>query len=136
MTQRTDARGVVTNYSYDTLNRRTGISYTLPQGSQVALMPNVCNPVAGQTTPVDNVCFYYDEGGAAANALGRLTHMSYASGNQQNSTAVTETYQQDLMGRVSQDQLSAGGQTYTLSYNYNNAGELTARKSLTQGQLI
>ena len=38
---RTDPRGVVTNYSYDGLNRLTGITYTIPPGSGVAATSNV-----------------------------------------------------------------------------------------------
>jgi RHS repeat-associated protein len=126
VTQRTDVRGVITNYTFDTLNRPTGISYTLPSGSQVALMPNVCNPVVGQTTPVANVCFYYDEGGTGANAVGHLTHMAFALGNQQNSPSATQSYQYDTIGRITQVQNSLAGQTYTISYQYNSADGLTS----------
>ena len=66
--QRTDARSVVTGYYYDALNRLIGKSYTIPQGSSVAAMPNVLTTSMGQSA---NVRFNYDQGGAAAYALGR-----------------------------------------------------------------
>lgn len=124
VTARTDARGVVTNYSYDSLNRLTGISYTLPQGSQVAPMPNVCNPVSGDA--VDNVCFYYDQGGTGANALGRLTQMTFALGNGSNPPTGSDTYSYDLLGQTTQVQNTIAGQTYTIGYQYNTAGEVTS----------
>lgn len=116
VTQRTDARLVVTNYSYDSLNRLTSLSYTVPQGSGVTPMPNVCNPLGG--TANANVCFYYDEGGAAANALGRLTHFADDVGS--------EAYTYNILGRTTQVQKVIHSQTYTTGYAYNLAGELTS----------
>lgn len=123
-TQRTDARSVATNYTYDTLNRLTGITYTLPQGSQVAQMPNVCNPQSGSA--IDNVCFYYDQGGAGANALGRLTQMSFALGNQNNPPTGTDTYSYDVLGRSTEVQYAIGGYTFPVTYAYNGASEITS----------
>lgn len=124
VTQRTDARNVVTSYTFDTLNRLTGIAYTLPQGSQVALMPNVCNPGTGSA--IDNVCFYYDQGGAAANALGRLTQMSFALGNTGSPPAGTDTYSYDVLGRTTEVQYAIGGYTFPVTYAYNSASEITS----------
>ncbi len=117
VTQRTDPRGVVTNYSYDSLNRAVGVSYTIPQGSIVAAMPNVCDP-AGGPTPTANLCYFYDQGGSAAYALGRLTKMADPAGS--------ETYTYDRLGRVTQLQKAVGSVTYPIGYQYNQAGSMTS----------
>lgn len=116
VTQRTDARNVVTNYAYDTLNRLVGLSYTIPNGSGVSAMPNtICNPSGG--TANSNVCFYYDQGGQSAYALGRLTQMIDPSGS--------ETYTYNKLGQITQDQKVIGSSTYTTQYAYNAAGAAT-----------
>lgn len=121
LTQRTDARNVVTNYSYDGLNRLAGVAYTIPSGSGVQQAPNsstpntVCNPAGG--TANSNVCFYYDQGGSSAYALGQLTEMVDPSGS--------ETYSYNLLGEETQLQKVIGTTTYTTLYAYNLAGELT-----------
>lgn len=102
VTQRTDARGVITNYSYDTLNRLKQISYNVGTTGVPA-------------TP--SVTLTYDEGGASANALGRLTKMADGVGNEQ--------YTHDVLGRTTQMQKTISGTTFTSSYQYNLAGELT-----------
>ncbi len=102
VTQRTDARGVITTYSYDTLNRLTGISYNVGSTGVPA-------------TPA--VTFGYDAGGAAANALGRLTSMTDGVGSE------TYTYEPNLP-LVTQVQKVISGTTYALGYAYNLAGEV------------
>lgn len=118
--QRTDARNVQTNYKYDGLNRLVGVSYTLPTGSSVAAMPNVCNTVLNPppTAPDANVCFFYDEGGAAQFALGRKTRMVDNTGS--------EKYTYDRLGQVTQLQKVISGTTYTAGYGYNSASEVTS----------
>jgi RHS repeat-associated protein len=113
---RTDPRGVVSNYSYDGLNRMTGISYpSVPAG--VSPMPNnICDPTGG-TNKTANVCFYYGQGGAAAFALGRLTQMVDSSGS--------ETTSYDNMGRTAQVQKIVGVINFTTQYQYNLANQLT-----------
>ena len=61
---RTDARSVETLYQYDGLNRPTGVSYVIPNGSSVSAMPNVCTPAGGTSA---NVCFTYGASPAAYN---------------------------------------------------------------------
>ncbi len=112
--QRTDARGVVTNYYYDTSNRLTGKSYTIPGGSNVAAMPNVCTTSTGQSA---NTCYNYDQGGAGAYALGRLTQTIDPSGS--------ETNAYDPAGRITQVAKVIGTNTYTMGYQYNAGDELT-----------
>src|SRR6266852_702741 len=102
VTQRTDARGVITTYGYDNLNRLTSVSY------------NVGSTGVPATASVG---YTYDQGGAAANALGRLTSMTDGVGS--------ETYSYDVLGQVTQLQKAVNGTTYTLGYQYNLAGQLT-----------
>ncbi|HXL21809.1 MAG TPA: RHS repeat-associated core domain-containing protein [Candidatus Dormibacteraeota bacterium] len=101
LTQRTDARGVIANYSYDTLNRLSQISYNVGTTGVPA-------------TP--SVSYVYDEGGAAAFALGRLTHFTDGVG--------TETYTYDSLGRTTNLQKVVGATTYPVAYQYNYASEL------------
>jgi RHS repeat-associated protein len=110
--QRTDARGAVTTYYYDQLNRLTGKTYSIPGG--VAAMPNVCTT---QTSQAANTCFNYDQGGAAAYALGRKTQMVDPSGS--------ESFTYDQAGRVTHITKVIGSNTYNIGYQYNAADEIT-----------
>ena len=94
--QRTDARGITSTYTYDALNRVTGITYSDGTGA---------------------VSFLYDQGGAAAYAIGRRTGMTDSTGS--------ETYSYDAGGRITQLQKTIGGATFTTAYAYNAAGEVT-----------
>jgi RHS repeat-associated protein len=109
---RTDARGVVTTYSYDALNRLTQIAY------------NVGSTGVPATATIG---YTYDQGGASANALGRLTSMTDGVGS--------ETYTYDVAGRLTQLQKTINGSTFTTCYGsvvsnvcqqngYNLASEL------------
>lgn len=89
--QRTDPRGIVTTYGYDTLNRLTQTSYS------------------DQTPTVT-----YTYGGAADKttlAAGRLEQITDGSG--------TKTFQYDLMGRGTQVSRLIGANTYTTHYSYS-----------------
>ncbi len=101
---RTDARGVVTTYTYDTLNRPTQVSYN----------------VAGSTgvPATSTVNLYYDSGGSSAYALGRLTSITDGPGS--------ETHTYDQLGRMTQLSKVISGTTYTTSYAYNLGNELTS----------
>ena len=111
---RTDARGVVTNYLYDTLNRLVGIAYpTVPSG--VAGMPNVC-PANGAPSNNANVCLAY--GTSATNHNNGLpVGMTDATGS--------ENYTYNSLEEITQVQKVIGGTTYTTSYVYNLANEPT-----------
>ncbi|MHB8527434.1 MAG: RHS repeat domain-containing protein [Candidatus Acidiferrales bacterium] len=93
---KTDARGITTAYTYDALNRIKSKSYSNGQGS---------------------VSYTYDQGGASAFAMGRLTQMADPSGS--------ESYTYDADGDLLQLQKVIGSTTYTLQYKYNVGGEPT-----------
>jgi YD repeat-containing protein len=75
---RTDARGVQTNFIYDSLNRLLGASYSnVP--SSVSAMPNVCATTGSQSNNA-NVCFTYGTSAASFNN-GRLVTMADPTGS-------------------------------------------------------
>ncbi len=100
---RTDARGVLTSYTYDNLNRLSTISY---------------NVGTSGVTATPSVTLTYDQGGSAAYALGRLTSMTDGVGS--------ETYTYNNLGEMTQLQKVIGSTTYTTGYAYNLAGELSS----------
>jgi RHS repeat-associated protein len=109
LTQRIDARGVVTNYSYDTLNRSTGIDYV-----------NI-----SQTRSVEMV---YD---GAANGKGRLHYKRTKEGGVNSTETKIDGY--DAIGRPLNKQQSFWrgsdwGTPYVVQHDYDLAG---AVKTLT-----
>jgi RHS repeat-associated protein len=113
--RRTDARQVVSTYTYDHANRLTGVSYTIPAGQGIAAMPNVCTTTPNGTAAT--VCYYYDQGGAQAFAVGRLTEIMDPTGS--------ESYNHDAAGRTTQLAKVINSQTYTTTYQYSAGGEVT-----------
>jgi|GEM_PF-1811453 RHS repeat-associated protein len=100
--QQTDARGVKTNYGYDTLNRLHQLSYDVG-ATGVSATPTVT----------------YNYGTSAAqNNNGRLSSITDGLGS--------ETYTYDLLGRTTQLQKVINGNTYPIGYGYNAAGEPTS----------
>ncbi len=102
VTQRTDVRGVITTYDYDTLNRLRQVSYN----------------VGSTGVPATATVVYTYGTNATQNNNGRLLTMTDGVGS--------ETYGYDLFGRVTQVQKVITGTTYTIGYAYNLAGELTS----------
>ncbi|MGH9670723.1 MAG: hypothetical protein ACRD3A_11510, partial [Terriglobales bacterium] len=107
--RRTDARSVTSTYSYDGLNRLTGISYS--DGTPAAA--------------------YAYGASAASNNNGRLLTAGAGS-------FYTETYSYDAIGRVTQVSKVMDGNTYNIGYGYNNANEMTSitypsGRAITQG---
>jgi RHS repeat-associated protein len=99
---RTDPRNVVTTYGYDGLNRLTGVGYTIPQGSGVAATASVSYTFG--TNP-------------SQNNNGRLITMTDGVGS--------ENYTYNNLGELTRLQKVINGTTYTTSYQYNEAAELT-----------
>ena len=117
---RTDARGVVTAYAYDTANRLAAVAYpTIPNG--VSSMPNVCTAGNGAS---GNVCYTY---GTTAPNKGRLTQMADTTGS--------ESYTYDIGGRMTQLSKVLSGQTYNIGYQYN-AGDGVTQITYPSGRVV
>ncbi|MEK6289733.1 MAG: RHS repeat-associated core domain-containing protein [Acidobacteriota bacterium] len=100
---KTDARGVITTYAYDGLNRVTTRTYS--------------GQAPGPTTP--NVTYVYDTLGASVNGKGRLTSVS--------SSVSSYSYgSYDVVGRVLTGTQTTDNQLYAMSYQYNLAGGMTS----------
>jgi RHS repeat-associated protein len=99
--QRTDERGITANYSYDALDRLTGMTYSNGDPS---------------------VSYSYDQtsynGLTIANGKGRRTGMSDASGQ--------TGWSYDAMGRVAAEERTIGSVTATLGYSHNLDGSLAS----------
>ena len=94
---RLDAKGQLATYSYDALNRLTGISYS------------------GGTSPAQTVAYQYDQG---SNGIGHLTQITDVTG--------TTNYSYDQHGRLISDTKQEYGATYTTAYAYDAQGRLNA----------
>lgn len=99
---RTDARGVITGYSYDGLNRLQQVSYN----------------VGSTGVPSTPTLTYAFGTSSIQNNNGRLLTVTDGLGS--------ETYTYDLLGRTTQLQKVINGTTYTMGYAYNLASELTS----------
>jgi RHS repeat-associated protein len=98
--QRTDPRGVITTYGYDTLNRLHTVTYNVGTTGVAA--------TAGITLTFGTT--------SAQNNNGRLITMADGVGS--------ESYSYDILGRITQLQKIISSTTYTTSYQYNSASEL------------
>ena len=104
MTLRTDARGVATSYSYDTLNRPYQIIY---------------NVGATGVPATPTVTYTFGTNPALFNK-GRLITLA-------TSGVETDTFTWDLLGRTTGVSKNiTGAQTYSIGYGYNLAGEVTS----------
>jgi RHS repeat-associated protein len=126
VTQRTDGRGVVTNYGYDALNRITSKTYQTPLPQWVA--------------PTSNVSYTYDVAIAGwgwtpqsspswpnvsqTNLIGRLSDVSVSS-----LPYAWTVYGYDPMGRISLKSeclpIDCGNNHHDMHYKYDLAGNLT-----------
>jgi RHS repeat-associated protein len=106
--KRTDARGVLTSYVYDTLNRLTSASY------------NVSGATGVPSTPTVNLTYGNDSScnsAHGAGCIGQLITMTDGVGS--------ENYIYNSLEQLTQLQKVINGSTYTTSYAYNLASELT-----------
>nr|WP_281383593.1 RHS repeat-associated core domain-containing protein [Granulicella aggregans] len=97
LTQKKDALNVIANYSYDGLDRRTGITYP--------------------ASTSENVVYTYDESGHGK-GTGRLTSMTDQAG--------TFSRSYDERGNITTESHTHGTYTLTNSYGYDAAGLLAS----------
>ena len=98
VTERTDARSVVTEFSYDDAGRVTSVVYP------------------GETS--SNVAYTYDSVTGGNKGIGRLTGVTDAAG--------TVTYTYDILGRTIEEERVIGTETYTIGYGYDDAGNVVS----------
>jgi RHS repeat-associated protein len=103
---RTDARGVVTTYGFDSLSRLTSISYNTSAAPSVA--------------STNNVTFTYDTSGTGTTQA-LLLSVSLTGPL----PTYQETFSYDNLERVSSRTWTRDGQSFTISYQYNTGNELT-----------
>ena len=103
VSQVTDARGVATNFTYDTLNRL--ISKTYSDGTPAVQY-------------IHDEARYPDGGGEAYSNRGRLTTVS--TGNNQ----FYQQFNYNRMGKVVMQRQIAGGNPFEIQYSYNPGGQL------------
>ena len=96
----TDARQTTTTYGYNNRHQITSLTY------------NVSGDPAGQTTATSNVSFGYDAAGNRTAMSDGLGAASYVYNNLAQMSSETRTF--------------TGLSSYTLSYGYNLAGELSS----------
>jgi len=106
--QKTDARGVLTSYGYDTLNRLTSVSYNVSGATGVPPTPSV-----GFTYGIDSSC----NSAHGAGCIGQLVTMTDGVGS--------ENYTYNSLEQLTQLQKVINGSTDTTSYAYNLASQLT-----------
>jgi RHS repeat-associated protein len=105
--KRTDARGVLTSYTYDGLNRLTGTSYNVGSTGVPA------TATVSLTYGLDSSCVT----GHGLGCIGQVITMTDGVG--------TENYTYNSLEQMTQLQKVIGTTTYTTSYQYNVAGEVT-----------
>jgi RHS repeat-associated protein len=105
--KRTDARGVLTTFGYDSLNRLQSITYNVGSTGVPATAS------VSYTYGIDTSC----NTPHGAGCIGRLITMTDGVGS--------ENYTFNTLGQVTQLQKVIGSSTYTTQYAYNYSGELT-----------
>ena len=114
LTAKADARGVVTTYTYDRLDRLTRRSYSYA-GTDTA--------VSLETTRVD---YDYDNcGGTPDYSEGRLCSVTAWKGTNEVSKSAYANY--DALGRVGKSTQTTDNQDYTMRYGYDRAGNLISQ---------
>jgi RHS repeat-associated protein len=103
--KRTDARGVLTSYAYDGLNRPTNVSYSVVTGVPATPTVSLTYGMSGCATT------------HGAGCIGQLITMADGSGS--------ENYTYNSLEQMTQLQKIISGGTLTTSYTYNQVNELT-----------
>jgi RHS repeat-associated protein len=106
--KRTDARGVLTSYGYDTLNRVTGVAYNVGTSGVTA------TPSVSLTYGIDSSC----NATHGTGCIGQVISMTDGAGS--------ENYTYNNFGQMTQLSKVIGTTTYPLNYTYNLAGELAS----------
>ncbi len=114
---RTDARGVIATYSYDTMNRLTTISYNTTNAPGVAATPSV-----GLT--------YDNNNGSPTNGLVLTTSVIDI-----NTTVYQESYGYDSVKRLSSVTRTIDSINYMTSYQYG-AGSLRSQITYPSGRVV
>ncbi|HKQ99011.1 MAG TPA: RHS repeat-associated core domain-containing protein, partial [Candidatus Polarisedimenticolia bacterium] len=135
----TDPEGGATRISWDTLGRKVGLddahvggwSYrhdlagnlieeTDPQGRVTRMTHDALGrPLTRTFADGARIAWSYDEGGAAADAIGRVTSIADASG--------TQSFTYDARGRVTAWTRRIDGVTWSLLTDYDALGRITSR---------
>jgi RHS repeat-associated protein len=108
---RTDARGVITTYGYDTLNRLHTVTYN----------------VGTTGVPATNTVTYNYGESAGSNNNGRLINVT--------NTTVSDSFSYDPLGRITQDDRVIGGTTYTTQYAFS-IGSLLTQITYPSGRVV
>ena len=105
ITQRTDARGVIATYSYDTLNRPYQVSYDVSHATGVPATPMLTYTFGTNAAQYNN---------------GRL--ITFATGGVE-----TDNFTYDLLGRATNVSKNVtGAKTYSLTYGYDLGSQITS----------
>jgi YD repeat-containing protein len=123
LTQKIDARGVKTNYTYDVLNRVTTRSYQNDSGT-----PAVAYFYDAQTLPTGAPQTF-----SPGSSIGRLVAVTYGGG-------AAGTYQgYDTLGRATvsfqQTLVQSVMQSYKISYGYDLSGAMTS-ETYPSGKIV
>jgi len=128
-TRRTDYKGVVTDYTYDPLNRLTTVSY--PNNTSVTYSYDVASHLTSATNQTGTVAIGYDSRdrvSGTTDVWGQAVGYGYDANDNRTAMslgAVANTsYQYDTLNRLTQLTDSAGG---VFTFTHDAAGRLTSR---------
>jgi RHS repeat-associated protein len=108
-----DARNIHTQFTYDNLNRITGISYS------DGVTPSV-------SYVYDKISFTNSQDARTIYNLGRLAEVQTPALGSLPATA--QSYNYDLMGRVANNRQTVGTNSYSMIYGYNAGGALNSER--------